>query len=47
VFADDIVFVGEILEEMNNRLDEWRLALDGKGLNHDNKRLCGKRSQEL
>jgi len=29
----DIVFVGENLLEVNNiRLDEWRLAFEGKGL---------------
>jgi len=32
MLADDIVLVGENLEEINNRLDEWRLALEGKGL---------------
>jgi hypothetical protein len=33
MFADNIVLVGEILELIvNNRLDEWRLALEGKGL---------------
>jgi hypothetical protein len=30
MFANDIVLVGENLEEVNNRLDEWRLALEGK-----------------
>jgi hypothetical protein len=32
MFADDIVLVGENLEEVNNRLDAWRLALKGKRL---------------
>jgi hypothetical protein len=32
LFADDIVLVGKYLEELNYRLDEWRLALEGKGL---------------
>jgi hypothetical protein len=27
MFTYDIVFVGKNLEEVNNRLDEWRLAL--------------------
>jgi len=26
VFADNIVLIGENLEEVNSRLDEWRLA---------------------
>jgi hypothetical protein len=30
-FADDIVLIGDNLEEVN-RLNEWRLALEGKGL---------------
>jgi hypothetical protein len=28
-FADDIFLLGENLEKVNNRLDEWRLALEG------------------
>jgi len=32
MFADDIVLVGKNLKEVNNRLDEWRLALEEKGL---------------
>jgi len=32
MFADDIVLVGENLEEINNRLDDWRLALARKVL---------------
>jgi len=32
IFAEDIVLVGENLEEVNNKLYEWRLAIDGKGL---------------
>jgi len=32
MFVDDIVLVGETLKEVINRLDEWRLALEGKGL---------------
>jgi len=31
-FADDIVLVGENLEEVRNRLDEWRLTFEGKEL---------------
>jgi len=31
MFADDTVLVGENLEKINNRLDEW-LALEGKRL---------------
>jgi len=27
-FADDTVLVGENLEDVNNWLDEWRLALE-------------------
>jgi len=30
MFAEDVVL--ENLEEVNYKLDEWRLALDGKGL---------------
>jgi hypothetical protein len=32
MFANDIVLLGENLEEVNNRLNELRLALEGKGL---------------
>lgn len=32
MFADDIVLIGENLEDVNNRLDEWRLALEEKSL---------------
>jgi hypothetical protein len=32
MFADDIVLVGENLEEVNYRLEERRLALEEKGL---------------
>jgi hypothetical protein len=32
IFANDIVLIKENLEEVNNRLDKWRLALEGKGL---------------
>jgi hypothetical protein len=36
MLADDIVLVGENLEKVNYRLDEWRLALEGKGLRISN-----------
>jgi hypothetical protein len=32
MFDDDIVLIGENLEEVNNRLDKRRLALKGKKL---------------
>ncbi len=32
LFADDIVLVAETKEEVSNKLDEWREALEGKGL---------------
>jgi len=32
MFSDDIILVGENREEVNQRLDFWRLALEGKGL---------------
>jgi len=32
LFADNIFLVGENLKDVNNRFDEWRLALEGKGL---------------
>jgi hypothetical protein len=32
MFVDYIVLVGGNLEEINNRFDKWRLALQGKGL---------------
>jgi len=32
MFVDDIVLVAENLEEVDNRLDEWKLVLEGKGL---------------
>jgi len=30
MFADDIILVGENLEEVNNGLAEWRLATEEK-----------------
>jgi len=35
LFADDIVPVGESLENVNNRFEKWRAALEGKGLIHN------------
>jgi hypothetical protein len=32
IFADDIVLIGENLEEVNNRLEKWRSALKEKEL---------------
>jgi len=32
-FADDVVWVEKNREEVNNRLNKRRLALEGKGLN--------------
>ena len=32
LFADNIVLVAETKEEVKNKLDEWRKALEGKGL---------------
>jgi hypothetical protein len=32
MFTDDILLVGENLEVFYNRLDEWKLVLEGKGL---------------
>lgn len=32
LFADDVVLVGESLEDVNYRLEEWREALESKGL---------------
>jgi len=32
LFADDIVLVGENLEDVSIRLGEWMLALEGKEL---------------
>ena len=32
LFADDIVLVAETMEEANSKLEEWRKALEGKGL---------------
>ena len=32
LFADDIVLVAEIIEEVNNKLEDWRVVLEGKGL---------------
>ena len=32
IFANDIVPVAETKEEVSNKLDEWREALEGKGL---------------
>ena len=32
LFADDIILVAEINEEANSKLEEWREALNSKGL---------------
>ena len=32
LFADDIVLAVETKEEANSKLEEWREALEGKGL---------------
>ena len=32
LFIDDIVLVAETKEKVSNKLDEWREALEGKGL---------------
>lgn len=32
MIARDIVLVGDNLEEVNNRLNKWRLGLEGKRL---------------
>ena len=32
LFANDIVLVAEIKEEVSSKLDEWREVLEGKGL---------------
>ena len=32
IFADDVVQVATIREEVSNKLDKWREALKGKGL---------------
>ena len=32
LFTDDIVLVAETKEEANSKLEEWREALEGKGL---------------
>ena len=32
LFANDIVLVAETREEVSNKLDEWRKALEGRGL---------------
>ncbi|XP_035841304.1 uncharacterized protein LOC118488194 [Helianthus annuus] len=32
LFADDIVLVAETKQRLNSRLEEWRAALEGKGL---------------
>lgn len=32
IFSDDIVLVSESLEKINGRPEEWRKALEGKGL---------------
>ena len=32
LFIDDMVLVAETREEVSNKLDEWRKALEGKGL---------------
>jgi len=39
MFADDIVLVGENLEEVNKRLDEWRLVQKGIGIEDDKSKL--------
>jgi len=36
MFADDTVLVSKNVEEVNNSLDEWRLALEWKGLSRSN-----------
>jgi len=40
MLADNIVLTGENLEEVNNRLDEWRLALEGMEL-----RICRNKTE--
>ena len=32
LFADDIVLLAEIKEEVNNKSEEWRAVLEGRGL---------------
>ena len=32
LFADDIILVAEIKEEANSKLEDWREALESKGL---------------
>ena len=32
LFADDIVLVAESKEDLNGRLEDWRVALESKGL---------------
>lgn len=32
MFVDDIVLVEKNMEEVNNMLDEWKLAFEGTGL---------------
>ena len=32
IFVDDIVLVAETRDEVSNKLDEWRKALEGKGM---------------
>jgi len=40
LFADDVVLVGESLEEVNYRLEEWKEALETKGLKLVEVKLC-------
>lgn len=40
ILTDDIVLVGENLEKVNNRLDEWKLTFKGKGL-----RICRNKTE--
>jgi hypothetical protein len=52
MFAD-LVLIGENLEGVNKRLDEWRLALEGKGLRINRNKIeyieydFGRRHQEV
>ena len=32
LFVDDIVLLAETREDVSNKLDEWKAALEGKGL---------------
>ena len=40
IFADDIVLVAKTREEVSNKLDEWREALEGKGLRISRTKTC-------